>query len=99
MGCILFAMCALRVPFQCENIRAMVRAIESDGGCPPLPPQHQELFGPICGKMFSRDLTQRPCAKQLVEEIRQGCQADSWRLFCSPSRHTRNTNMDPLLSS
>jgi len=76
LGCILYEMAALRVPFDAPNLRALVQKI-THGPMPMVPSAYSQELRQLCGDLLHRDMKQRPTATELIqrrcmqEEIRR----------------------------
>jgi len=66
LGCILYEMAALRVPFDAQNIQGLVQKI-TRGPLPQTPPGYSQEFRILCGDLLHRDQTQRPTASDIVQ--------------------------------
>jgi len=75
MGCILYQMCALQVPFDAANISGLSKKI-CGADVPPVPKEYSEHLREIAALMMSRDVDRRPSADAIIgrpeiqEEIR-----------------------------
>lgn len=65
MGCILFEMAALRVPFDAPNIRALVTKI-TRGPTPAIPSRYSPDLQRICGDMLQREEKKRPSSMDVL---------------------------------
>jgi len=76
LGCVVYEMAALRVPFDAQNIQALVQKI-TRGPMPQLPSNYSQELRQLCGDLLHRDQAQRPTATDLIqrryvqEEIRR----------------------------
>lgn len=76
MGCILFEMAALRVPFEAANIRALVTKI-TRGPTPAMPSRYSPELQRLCGDLLQREEKKRPSSTDVLRypivqtEIRQ----------------------------
>merc|ERR1719271_1347580 len=66
VGCILFEMCALRVPFDAQNFRQLCDRI-SRGPAPKIPKEYSSELRDICAAMLSNDPKKRPSAAELLQ--------------------------------
>lgn len=66
LGCVLFEMAALRVPFDGQSIQALVRKIVR-GQVPYVPPQYSIEMRQLCSDLLHRDQTQRPTATDIIQ--------------------------------
>lgn len=65
MGCIMFEMCALRVPFDAPNIRALVSKI-TRGPTPAIPSKYSIELQRLCGELLQREERKRPTASDVL---------------------------------
>ncbi|CAE8637793.1 unnamed protein product [Polarella glacialis] len=65
MGCILFEMAALRVPFDAANIRALVTKI-TRGPTPALPSRYSPDMQRLCGDLLQREEKKRPSSTDVL---------------------------------
>jgi len=65
MGCILFEMAALRVPFDAANIRALVTKI-TRGPTPALPSRYSPELQRLCGELLQREEKRRPSSTDVL---------------------------------
>mmetsp|Transcript_27387 Transcript_27387/g.63800 ORF Transcript_27387/g.63800 Transcript_27387/m.63800 type:complete len:475 (+) Transcript_27387:60-1484(+) len=65
MGCILYELCALKVPFDAPNISALVQRI-CRGPTPTLPTS-SEFLRQLCGEMLQRNPQHRPSAEAILQ--------------------------------
>lgn len=76
LGCVAFEMAALRVPFDAQNLQALVQKI-TRGPMPQLPTNYSQDLQLLCRDLLHRDQAQRPTATDLIrrpyvqEEIRR----------------------------
>jgi len=76
LGCVLYEMAALRVPFDAPNIQALVQRIVR-GPLPQIPAAYSAELRQLCWDLLHRDQTQRPTASDIIqrpyvqEEIRR----------------------------
>lgn len=66
VGCILFEMCALRVPFDAQNFRQLCDRI-SRGPAPKIPKEYSSELRDICAAMLQNDPKKRPSAAELLQ--------------------------------
>lgn len=66
MGCILFEMCALKVPFEGPNIHRLVQKILM-GSVPLLPGSYSEWLRRLCSEMLERVPSRRPSAEDILK--------------------------------
>lgn len=65
MGCILYELCALRVPFDAPNISGLVQKI-CRTAAPTVPSMYSEPLRQLCSKMLSTRPDQRPSASDIL---------------------------------
>lgn len=76
LGCVVYEMAALRVPFDAQNIQALVQKI-TRGPMPQLPSNYSQELRQLCGDLLHRDQAARPTATDIIqrryvqEEIRR----------------------------
>lgn len=91
LGCVLFELCSLRVPFEAHNMKSLVtRIVDGRVSCeflpssttrslqpPPLPAQYSSELRGLYLKMLARSPSGRPTASQILHEpfIRRECAA------------------------
>jgi len=66
MGCILYEMCAMKVPFDAPNISGLVQKI-TRGPIPELPGGYSAGLRQLCKQMLTRDPNKRPSADEILE--------------------------------
>lgn len=66
LGCVLYEMCALRVPFEANDMNQLVRRIVSTTPA-RIPSSYSREMGDLCAGMLSRDQQRRPTATTLVQ--------------------------------
>lgn len=66
LGCVLFEMAALRVPFDAQNIQALVQKI-TRGPLPQVPAQYSPDLKQLVGDLLHRDQAQRPTATEIIQ--------------------------------
>jgi len=77
MGCILYEMCALKVPFDAPNISGLVQKICR--GPTPTVTGYSEFTRDLCKEMLSRTSTARPSAEDILARARiQGIVRIMW---------------------
>lgn len=80
LGCILFELAALHVPFEAPNIPCLIRKITS-GRLPTVPPAFSMDLRQLLGDLLQRDYSRRPSAAEILQnpmvqaEMRQMLQA------------------------
>merc|ERR1719335_255130 len=65
MGCILFELCASKVPFDAPSISALMQKIVR-GPLPVLPSTTSEFVRALCGEMLSRSTASRPSTDDIL---------------------------------
>jgi len=65
MGCILYEMAALRVPFDAPNIRALVSKI-TRGPMPVVPSRYTPDLARLCGDLLQREERKRPSSTDVL---------------------------------
>merc|ERR1719188_2521570 len=65
MGCILYEMASLRVPFDAANIRALVAKI-TRGPTPALPSRYSPELQRLCGDLLQREEKKRPSSMDVL---------------------------------
>merc|ERR1719486_363462 len=65
MGCILYEMAALRVPFDAPNIRALVSKI-TRGSMPVVPSRYSAELQRLCGDLLQREERKRPSSTDIL---------------------------------
>lgn len=66
MGCILYELCALKVPFDAPNISTLVQRI-CRGPTPSLPTAYSDFLRQLCTEMLHRNQSQRPSAESILQ--------------------------------
>merc|ERR1719188_1148068 len=66
MGCILYELCALKVPFDATNISSLVQKI-CRGTLPSVPAKYSEFIRQLCSEMLSRSPTSRPSSDEMLK--------------------------------
>jgi len=66
LGCVLYEMCALRVPFDANDMRQLVDRITRTNA-PRIPNSYSKDLADLCAEMLSRDASRRPTAAALVQ--------------------------------
>merc|ERR1719160_2158342 len=67
LGCILYEMAALRVPFDAQNIQGLVQKI-TRGPTPVIPASYSPDMRQLCGDLLHRDLNMRPTTADIVQK-------------------------------
>eukprot|EP00931_Biecheleriopsis_adriatica_P060437 TRINITY_DN362_c0_g1_i1.p1 TRINITY_DN362_c0_g1~~TRINITY_DN362_c0_g1_i1.p1 ORF type:complete len:515 (+),score=88.94 TRINITY_DN362_c0_g1_i1:30-1547(+) len=65
MGCILYELCALKVPFDAPNISSLVQRI-CRGPTPQLPSGYSDTLRQLCNEMLHRNPNSRPSAETIL---------------------------------
>ncbi|CAE8651384.1 unnamed protein product, partial [Polarella glacialis] len=65
MGCILYQLCALKVPFDAANIKELGKKITS-AKIPTVPSEYSEGVREVCSDMMRRDPVKRPTADGVI---------------------------------
>eukprot|EP00929_Paragymnodinium_shiwhaense_P115210 TRINITY_DN8393_c0_g1_i1.p1 TRINITY_DN8393_c0_g1~~TRINITY_DN8393_c0_g1_i1.p1 ORF type:complete len:436 (+),score=108.59 TRINITY_DN8393_c0_g1_i1:159-1466(+) len=66
MGCVLFELAALRVPFDAQSLQALVQKI-TRGPAPSLPSSYSSGLRQLGGDLLQRDGTLRPSAAEILQ--------------------------------
>merc|ERR1719160_105376 len=66
LGCVLYEMAALKVPFDAQNLQALVQKIVR-GPMPPLPPHYTQELRALCGDCLAREQNSRPTATDIIQ--------------------------------
>lgn len=69
MGCILYELCALKVPFEAPNMIALVQKI-CRGPTPSVPDAYSGFTRQLCTEMLSRNPACRPSAEAILQRPR-----------------------------
>merc|ERR1719265_2114946 len=76
MGCVLYELCALHVPFQAESLVSLMQRI-THGQVPVLPDSYSERLRRVGSDMLTRDSVMRPSAAFLLQmPLLQKCMVD-----------------------
>lgn len=67
MGCVLFELCALRVPFDAPNLSSLVQKI-CRGPTPTIPSTYSEGVRQLCTEMLQRNPDRRPSAGDILQK-------------------------------
>lgn len=65
VGCIIFELSALRVPFEGANLAALAQKICS-GPLPEIPPRYSAALRELCLDLMTREPEDRPCASAIL---------------------------------
>lgn len=66
MGCILYEMCALQVPFDAHSISGLVQKI-CYGPLPTVPETYSDFLRRLCRQLLDRDPKKRPSADEVLQ--------------------------------
>lgn len=66
MGCILYEMCALQVPFDAQSISGLVQKI-CYGPLPAVPDSYSDFLRRLCRQLLDRDPKKRPSADEVLQ--------------------------------
>lgn len=66
MGCILYEMCAKRVPFEAPDLKGLIKKITS-GSPPELPGEYSAPLRALCKDLLDRDASKRPHAAEILK--------------------------------
>mmetsp|Transcript_34176 Transcript_34176/g.72743 ORF Transcript_34176/g.72743 Transcript_34176/m.72743 type:complete len:508 (-) Transcript_34176:133-1656(-) len=66
MGCILYELCARRVPFDAPDLKSLIRKITS-GQTPELPSEYSQGLRALCREILDRDPANRPRAAMILK--------------------------------
>lgn len=69
MGCILYEMCVLKVPFDAPNIAGLVQKIVR-GPIPSIPNSYSGFVGQLCSQMLDRNPNSRPGSAEILDRPR-----------------------------
>jgi len=69
MGCILYELCALKVPFDAANITGLVQKI-CRGPTPSVPAPYSDFVRQLCAEMLNRNPNNRPSAESILQRPR-----------------------------
>lgn len=69
MGCVLFELCALKVPFEAANISNLVQRI-CRGPTPAVPAPYSDFVRQLCTDMMNRNSVARPSAEEILQRPR-----------------------------
>jgi len=100
LGCILFEMAALRVPFDAANIRALVTKI-TRGPTPAVPSRYSPDLQRLCGDLLQREEKKRPSSTDVLRyplvqsEIRAMLKEEQAKRSDSEGRQSISARGDP----
>merc|ERR1712176_1310912 len=66
MGCILYQMCALRVPFDAADLKSLIQKI-TKGPAPEIPSEYSTGIRNLCKELPSRDVAKRPQSSEILK--------------------------------
>lgn len=66
LGCVVYELCALRVPFEAQNVLQLVERIVR-GPLPRAPSAYSREVGDVIAEMLSKDARERPSAAALLQ--------------------------------
>eukprot|EP00929_Paragymnodinium_shiwhaense_P120816 TRINITY_DN92875_c0_g1_i1.p1 TRINITY_DN92875_c0_g1~~TRINITY_DN92875_c0_g1_i1.p1 ORF type:complete len:496 (-),score=97.27 TRINITY_DN92875_c0_g1_i1:156-1643(-) len=66
MGCILYEMCARKVPFDAGELRSLIQKI-TKGPAPEVPPEYSAGLRKLCHDLLNRDPAARPSAAAILK--------------------------------
>lgn len=67
LGCVVYELCAMRVPFEAQDLPALVNKIVS-GQQPRIPSTYSRELGDIVSEMLSRQASHRPSAEKVLQK-------------------------------
>lgn len=91
LGCVLFELSALRVPFDAQNLQSLVQKI-TRGPTPVLPGGYSEELRQLCGDLLHRDQSQRPTAQDILQ--RSLVQGEIRRMLLEEQAKARAANSE-----
>ncbi|PHJ24338.1 nek kinase [Cystoisospora suis] len=91
LGCILYELATLTVPFHASDLKGLVDAI-SALPIPGMPSVYSDELRQLCAEMLSRDPAKRPTASQIMRLPFMKDEIDKFK-----ERRSRNSNPGPLL--
>jgi len=66
LGCVLYEMAALRVPFDAQSLQSLVQKI-TRGPTPVLPGSYSQDLRQLCGDLLHREQNSRPSAQEILQ--------------------------------
>merc|ERR1712137_1474546 len=66
LGCVLYEMAALRLPFDAQTILTLVHKI-TWGQIPQIPPHYSAEMRKLDADLLHRDMSQRPTAPEIIQ--------------------------------
>lgn len=94
LGCILYEMAALRVPFDASSLQSLVHKI-TRGPAPVLPSAYSSELRQLCSDLLHREQSQRPLAPQILQtsviqaEIRRMLREEQAKSACKENEENR----------
>mmetsp|Transcript_90045 Transcript_90045/g.263241 ORF Transcript_90045/g.263241 Transcript_90045/m.263241 type:complete len:511 (-) Transcript_90045:191-1723(-) len=67
MGCILYEMCARKVPFDAPDLKSLIQKI-TKGPAPELPTDYSAGMKSLCKELLDRDASKRPPAAEILKK-------------------------------
>merc|ERR1719486_1351263 len=67
LGCVLYELAALRVPFDAQNIQMLVQRI-TRGPLPQIPSHYTQELRQLCMELLAREQAQRPTATDIIQK-------------------------------
>merc|ERR1712100_99362 len=67
LGCILYEMAALKVPFDAQNLQALVQKIVR-GPLPQIPAKYTPELRTLCEDLLNREQAQRPTSTDIIQK-------------------------------
>lgn len=68
LGCVLYELAALNVPFDAPNIKGLVSKIAGGVSAPPLPAAYSPALRQLCNSMLNKNWQERPTAEDICKE-------------------------------
>mmetsp|Transcript_91962 Transcript_91962/g.145458 ORF Transcript_91962/g.145458 Transcript_91962/m.145458 type:complete len:395 (+) Transcript_91962:131-1315(+) len=87
LGCVLYELAALRVPFDAQNIQMLVQKI-TRGPLPQIPSNYTQELRQLCGDLLARDQAHRPTATDIIQ--RRYIQDEIRRMLYEERAKTQN---------
>merc|ERR1711920_35301 len=67
MGCILYEMCACRVPFDAADLKSLITKI-TRGPTPAIPDQYSDSLRELAGELLNREAQSRPPCEVILKK-------------------------------
>lgn len=67
MGCILYEICARRVPFDAQDLKSLIQKI-TKGPTPEVPAEYSDSVKDLCNELLDRDASKRPPAAEILKK-------------------------------